>query len=109
MPLRQRKVYNVRKEPVNYKELFRFENESIDFLAAEFLVENDTRGGAVPARQQMEIFLRFVADPGFQSGIAEDFGVHRSTVCKTISYVMDRVVDRSPTWIRFPSTAVEIN
>ncbi|KAK9878072.1 hypothetical protein WA026_020703 [Henosepilachna vigintioctopunctata] len=32
----------------------------------------------------MEIFLKFVGDPGFQSGVAQDVGVHRTTANKTI-------------------------
>ncbi|KAK9891675.1 hypothetical protein WA026_015642 [Henosepilachna vigintioctopunctata] len=35
-------------------------------------------------RQQMEIFLRFVGDPGFQSGVAQDVCVDRTTANKTI-------------------------
>lgn len=109
MHVRKQKEYAVRRETRNCKELLRFESESVDFLAAEFLNETDTRGGALSRRKQMEIFLRFVADPGFQSGIAEDVGVHRSTACKTISYVMDRIIDKSHKWIHFPATAAEVN
>lgn len=103
------KEYCVRRDVRNCKQLLRFESNSIDFLAAEFLNETDSRGGALSPRKQMEIFLRFVADPGFQSGIAEDFGVHRTTACKTISYVMNKIIDRSGNWIHFPSTAAEVN
>lgn len=111
MPLRQRKIYSARRliDERNCKELLRFESQSVDFLAAEFLVENDTRGGALSRRQQMEIFLRFVGDPGFQSGAAQDIGAHRSTANKTIRLVMNRIVQRSHNWIRFPSTEAEIN
>ena len=109
MHVRKQKEYAVRRETRNCKELLRFESESVDFLAAEFLNETDTRGGALSRRKQMEIFLHFVADPGFQSGIAEDVGVHRSTACKSISYVMDRIIDKSHKWIHFPATAAEIN
>ncbi|XP_046688202.1 putative nuclease HARBI1 [Homalodisca vitripennis] len=109
MQVRQHKHYGARREINKCKELLRFESESIDFLAAEFLNETDTRGGGLSPRKQMEVFLRFVADPGFQSGIAEDVGVHRTTACKTVSYVMDKIIDRANFWIHFPATVEEIN
>lgn len=43
----------------NCNKLLRFESESADFLAAEFLNETDTRGGALPRRKQMQILLLF--------------------------------------------------
>lgn len=111
MRVRQRKIYNVRRdiEERDCKSLLRFESRSVDFLAAEFLEETDSRGGAISRRQQMEVFLRFVGDPGFQSGAAQDLGVHRSTANKTISYVLNRIVDRSHNWIKFPTTAATMN
>ncbi|KAK9891207.1 hypothetical protein WA026_013522 [Henosepilachna vigintioctopunctata] len=56
----------------------------------------------------MEIFLRFVADAGFQSGVPEDVGVHRTTANKTIRYVMSRVLEQSHNWIRFLTTAEDM-
>lgn len=111
MPVRNRKIYSVRREIDlhNCKQLLRFDIENVDYLAAEFLVDSDTRGGGISRRQQMEIFLRFVGDPGFQSGVAQDIGVHRTTANKTISHVMNRIVAKSNDWIKFPSTAIEIN
>ncbi|KAK9887433.1 hypothetical protein WA026_022368 [Henosepilachna vigintioctopunctata] len=110
MPIRQRKIYSVRSEinERNCKELLRFNSESVDFLAAQFLEESDSRGGGISRRQQMEIFLRFVGDPRFQSGVAQDVGVHRTTANKTIKYVMSRVVEQSHNWIRFPTTAEDM-
>ncbi|KAK9882695.1 hypothetical protein WA026_022745 [Henosepilachna vigintioctopunctata] len=74
MPIRQRKIYSVRSgiKERNCKELLRFNSESVYFLAAQFLEESDNRRGGISRRQQMEIFLRFVGDPGFQSGVAQD-------------------------------------
>ena len=56
----------------------------------------------------MEIFLWFVGNRGFQSGIAQGVGVHRTTVNKTISNMINRIVEQSHNWIRFPSTADEM-
>lgn len=109
MQVRERKVYRERRE-VGGKQLLRFEDESVNFLVNEFLpYTEETRGGALTSREKMEIFLRSVADPGFQSGVAEDVGVDRSTACKTIHYVMDKIFDRAQNWIKFPNTVREIN
>ncbi|KAK9876865.1 hypothetical protein WA026_015098 [Henosepilachna vigintioctopunctata] len=110
MPIRQRKIYSVRYaiNERNCRELLRFNSESVDFLAAQFHEESDTHGGGISRRQQIEIFLMFVDNPGFQSGVAQDVGVHRTTTKKTIRYDMRRVVDQSHNWIRFPTTAEDM-
>lgn len=110
MPVRDPKFYNERREISRCKELLRFENDSVDFLAEEFLPESqETRGGALSRRKKMEIFLRFVGDPGFQSGIAEDIGIHRTTACKTINSVLNNIIEKAGNWIHFPSTVEEMN
>ncbi|KAJ8926704.1 hypothetical protein NQ314_020920 [Rhamnusium bicolor] len=110
MQVRKMKVYPKRRRIDNCKQLLRIENDSIDFLASQFLPENiETRGGALSSRQKMEILLRYFGDPGFQSGVAEDMGVHRSTVTKTVNYVMDCITARADEWIHFPATPVEMN
>ncbi|KAK9880545.1 hypothetical protein WA026_011782, partial [Henosepilachna vigintioctopunctata] len=82
--------------------------ESVDFLAEQFFEESDTRCGGVSRRQQMEIFLRFVCDAGFQSGVAQDVGLLRTTANKAIRYVMSRAVEQSHNSIRFPTTAEDM-
>ncbi|KAJ8874922.1 hypothetical protein PR048_022812 [Dryococelus australis] len=57
----------------------------------------------------MEIFLRYVADPGFQSGVTEVFCVERTTVSKTYDVVMDHIFDRALNWIRFLNSVQEMN
>lgn len=39
----------------------------------------------------------------------KDVEVHFSTVCKTKHFVMDQIIEKSPAWIQFPSTARQIN
>ena len=36
----------------------------------------ETKGGALSNKQRMEVFLRHVGDPGFQTGVGEDMGIH---------------------------------
>lgn len=43
----------------------------------------------------MRISLRYVGDPGFQSGVAEDIGVHQTTVYLTVATVSDAIVRKS--------------
>ena len=103
--LRSRKIYEKRKKISDdkSKQLLRF--EPVERLATYFLNDNrETRGGALNNIKKMEIFLRFLSDPGFQSRVGQVFGVHRSTVTKTISYVCDKVVEKAHEWIKFPTT-----
>lgn len=56
-------------------------------------------GPLLPANE-----CKFYCDPGFQIGVAEDFGVDRTTVCKTVNYVMDQIILKAQDRIKFPST-----
>lgn len=58
---------------------------------------------------KMEIFLRYLSDPGFQTGVGYDIGVDQSTVSKTFSEVLDKIVEKANEWIKFPTTADEVN
>ncbi|PSN41235.1 hypothetical protein C0J52_13430 [Blattella germanica] len=50
--------------------------ENVQWLTNHFLNDNnETRGGALTNEQRMKIFLRYLSDPGFQSGVAEDIRV----------------------------------
>lgn len=51
----------------------------------------------------MQIFLRFLSDPGFQIGIGKEEGVHRTTICETISNVLPKIVEKAGIWIKFPT------
>lgn len=73
----------------DYKSLFRFEKESVEWLAYHFLGENtEHRGGALTSEQTMKVFLRYMADPGFQTGVGEDVGVDQTTVSRTVHEVL---------------------
>lgn len=109
--LRKHKDYKSRKYIADSekKQLLRFNSESINFMSNIFVENPDSRGGGLSAVTKMEVFLRYMSDPGFQSGVGEDFGIHRSTVCKTVSYVADKIVEKSFEWLKFPSTHSEFN
>jgi hypothetical protein len=53
------------------------------------------------------LWLSYVGDLGFQSGVVEDLGVHRTTVSKVIADIATKIVEKAPLWIRFPSTEEE--
>lgn len=71
--------------------------------------EHETRGCAISARSKMEIFFRYLADPGFQNEYGEGFGVHRSTVAKTVDFVLEKVILKLEDWIHFPQSIAEVN
>ncbi|KAK7871143.1 hypothetical protein R5R35_013361 [Gryllus longicercus] len=109
---RHQKVYRERRmtEERSYKTLYRFHAENVQWLANYFLGEyNETRGGAVNNETKMRIFLRYLADPGFQIRVAEDIGVDQSTISKTFSYVLNRIVEKRNEWVKFPTTAMALD
>jgi hypothetical protein len=90
-PGRAPKVYKLRRESDNrdFKRLYRFEYANVEWLASHFLGESvETRGAALSPFQQMKTFLRYVSDPGFQSGVGEDIGIDQSTVSKVVNLVV---------------------
>lgn len=63
------KIYKVRRNVHDkyYHKLFRFTRANVKFLADHFLpLNNETRGGSLSNVRRMEIFLRYISDPGFQ-------------------------------------------
>lgn len=107
MPIRAQKVYSVRRGVDNrdWKSLYRFEKENVQWLSDHFLgVSDETRGGALTNEQRFMIFLRYIGDPGFQTGVAEDLGIRQPTVSDTISHVSSKIVEKCNRWIKFPST-----
>ena len=81
---RRRKIYKVRRHSDfrNNKELYHFDRQNVQWLAQHFLgVTHERR--TKNSEQKTKIFLRYIGDPGFQSGMTEDVGVIRSTGCDT--------------------------
>jgi hypothetical protein len=92
VPFLQRKPKTFRErnrtDLTKYKALYRFEEPNVEWIAEHFLGRREeTRGGALTNKQRMQIFLRYMADPGFQIGVGEDIGVDQSTVSKTVTLV----------------------
>ena len=77
----------------DYRSLFRFDETNVEWIAQQFLDfdpttdTQETRGGALDRKTQMQAFLRYMSDPGFQVGVAEDLGIDQTTVSKTIQKV----------------------
>jgi hypothetical protein len=92
-PGRPVKLYKERRETHDrdFKRLYRFEHDNVKWLATHFQQKaresTETRGGALTPFQQMKVFLRYVSDPGFQSGVGEDIGIDQSTVSKVVNNV----------------------
>ncbi|XP_045462246.1 putative nuclease HARBI1 [Harmonia axyridis] len=106
--LREIKHYKERlSTPVrDYKELYRFQEENVQWLANRFLGINnaETRGGALSSVLKMQICLRYLRDTGYQRGIGQELGVSQATVSRTVTAVIDSIVAQSNYWIKFPST-----
>lgn len=109
--IRREKMYKVRKVPSirDYKSLYRFEEQNVAWLGNHFLGESEERrGGALTSKQRMQVFLRYMADPGFQSGLGEEMNIHQSTVSKTVKYVSEKIIEKANLWIKFPSSPHQI-
>ena len=104
LPRKQRE-YKPRKVQSmdTYRSLFRFHDENAAWMSGYFLGENtETRAGALSNKQRMEVFLRHVGDPGFQTGVGKDMGIHQSTVFQTFATIVEAIVANADTWIQFP-------
>jgi hypothetical protein len=55
----------------------------------------------------MKTLLKYLADPGFQSRIGEELGIHQSTISKTITEVMHAVNNRADCGFIFLATTAK--
>nr|CAH7734830.1 unnamed protein product [Callosobruchus chinensis] len=55
----------------------------------------------------MKIFLSYVGDPGYQTGVAEDIGDQQTSVSKVVTKVADQMIKTCGRWIKFPSIPAE--
>lgn len=111
MNVRQRKAYRMRTHfhSSDYFNLYRFRKENVKWLSEYFLEESyECRGAALSQIKRMEIFLRFLSDPGFQMGVGKEEGIHRTTVCKTVKLVLKKVMNKAHLWIKFPTKGEQI-
>jgi len=109
--LRVCKFYKERKSAQlsEYKALYRFESENVQWLADYFIRVNEkSRGGALSPVQRMRIFLRYMAVPGFQQGIGEELGCSQPTVLRVVSKMLSSVLQHADKWIWFPTTRNEM-
>nr|CAH7769682.1 unnamed protein product [Callosobruchus chinensis] len=109
--LRSKKYYKPRRSTCHrdFKALYRFGKENVEWLSNNFLgVESEeTRGSAICNTDKKKILLRYVADPAYQTGVAEDIGDHRTSVSKVVTKVADQMIEKRGRWIKFPSTSDE--
>ena len=106
----RRRLRERREVDHDFERLFRFNRDTVAYIADHFLgpESGETRGGALTKIKQVECFLRYIADLGFQMSAGKVVGVDRSTVCKTYKHVMEKIVDKAHLWIKFPTTPKEI-
>nr|CAH7769683.1 unnamed protein product [Callosobruchus chinensis] len=110
--LRSKKYYKPRRSTCHrdFKALYRFGKENVEWLSNNFLgVESEeTRGSAICNTDKKKILLRYVADPAYQTGVAEDIGDHRTSVSKVVTKVADQMIEKRGRWIKFPSTSTDV-
>lgn len=84
MSVRRKKEYHDRRENLpNYRNMFRFDEISVEWMADQILgPSNQRRGGALSSKQKFETVLRYFGDPGFQTGVGIDIGIHQTTVSR---------------------------
>lgn len=112
LQIRKTKEYLPRQAtPVEtYRQLHRFTEDHVTFLTTRFLGHtSETRGGALTPKQKMEITLRYLSNPGFQSGVAKETGVHQSTVSNVVWDVLQSIARLSHEWIQFPQEGASAN
>ena len=106
MRVRKTKVYKLQRSHKyvhEYKRLFRFQEHHVKWIAENLIDDSaETRGGALPTKVRLEAFPRYVADPGFQIGVGEDMGIDQSSACRSIHYVIEKLVQIAGNWIKFP-------
>ena len=99
---RKRKVYKHRQnEPSStHREEFRFNEENVVWMAEHFLKQTyETRRGALSNKHEMEVFLRYIGDPGFQLGVGKDIGIHQCTVSRTFTSVVEQIAEKAGIWM----------
>nr|CAD7443165.1 unnamed protein product [Timema bartmani] len=91
LPVRTEKIDRFRRDVNRCKELLQFESGNVDILTAEFLsVTDETRGGTLTSQKRIEILLRCMGDPEFQTDVAEDFVIDRTTPKGNFAYIITK-------------------
>ena len=115
MPVRNHtKVYKTRvnRDDINdatYRKLFRFDKANVEWLAETFLPTNyETRGGCLTQVQRMETTLAYLADPGYQTSVAQKMGISQATVSRCVADSLERISAQQSTWIKFPVSNTDV-
>jgi hypothetical protein len=110
----KRKTYHNRRhgplDDYQYHALYRFKRENVEWLSEHILGDDagETRGGALTKLQRMEITLRYLSSAGFQSSVAHEAGVHRSTVSRVVDNTIKKIVDKAHLWVVFPRSLQQL-
>ena len=90
--------------------LYRFNKVNVQWLADHFIgAATETRGGVLSPLLRMETTLRYLANPGFQSGVAREMGIDKSSVSKIVYETVQFIVGKGDEWIKFPNTFDKIS
>ncbi|XP_022203737.1 putative nuclease HARBI1 [Nilaparvata lugens] len=110
MTLPNAKQYRIRLDVFNYfsdeefKERYRFCKETVIFISEKIGVQviNDNRGKPLDKLEQILIVLRFYTTGSFQNVVADFIKVHKSTVCRIIRRISQKLAALHPRFIKMP-------
>ena len=93
-----------RYDDSDFYQRFRFDKESVEYLAAEFAgdVTSKTNHYPISAETKMLITLRFMASNSLQQVIGDTFGVSKSVVNGAIWQVIPKIASRMNDFICLP-------
>ncbi|KAK9704342.1 DDE superfamily endonuclease [Popillia japonica] len=102
--IRSVKFYPERKESRDekYHGLYRFSAENVEWIANHFLEPKvRTRGIGKEEGVHRTTICKTISH--VLPKIGKEEGVHRTTICKTISHVLPKIVEKAGIWIKFPA------
>jgi hypothetical protein len=106
------RVFRERRSPfeAEFRSRYRFYKNTVRTITA--LVEDHIspmtlRTRSLSAAEQLLIALRFYATGAFQILVGDDYGVHKSTVCRIVQRVSIVLAELRPHFVKMPETNEE--
>ena len=110
MALQRRRTRTAHSTIHSYKMVYRFEEHNVITMPNIFLgLRDERRSHSLTRKEKLECFLRYVGDPGYQINVGEQISVHQGTVSRNVHEVAQKIVSKCKDYIRFPTTAAEVN
>jgi hypothetical protein len=111
------RVFRERKSPfemyseAEFRSRYRFYKNTVGTiidLVEDHISPMTLRTRSLSAAEQLLIALRFYATGAFQILVGDDYGVHKSTVCRIVQRVSIVLVKLRPHFVKMPETIIII-